>query len=121
MFRDLFQDLKWGPAFKRAAVFVAIWLGLVYAMSVAAPDSFLAMTRAQIPSLIINAIMFFFLFAFIFAVTEKRRTQRAEELKAQQKGKSKKRPADANGEVLEGSLKGQRNPNTSRKKARRKR
>ncbi len=117
----MFKDLKWGPAFKRAAIFVAIWLGLVYAMSVAAPDSFLAMTRAQIPSLIINAIMFFFLFAFIFAFTEKRRIQRVEQLKTQKKGKPDKSPADANGEVMEGSLRGQRNPNTSRKKARRKR
>jgi Mg2+/citrate symporter len=117
----VFKDLNWGPAFKRAAIFVAIWLGLVYAMSVAAPDSFLAMTRAQIPSLIINAIMFFFLFAFIFAFTEKRRIQRVEQLKTQKKGKPDKSPADANGEVMEGSLRGQRNPNTSRKKARRKR
>jgi len=117
----VFKDLKWGPAFKRAAIFVAIWLGLVYAMSVAAPDSFLAMTREQVPSLIINAIMFFFLFSLIFAVTEKRRTQRVEQLNAQKKGKPDKSPADANGEVMEGSLRGQRNPNTSRKKARRKR
>jgi hypothetical protein len=65
--------------------------------------------------------MFFFLFAFIFAITDKRRTQRVEQLKAQQKGNSKKRPAETNGEVPEGTLKGQRNPNTSRKKARRKR
>ncbi len=117
----MFKDLNWGPAFKRAATFVVIWLGLVYAMSVAAPDSFLAMTREQIPSLIINAIMFFFLFAFIFAFTEKRRTQRVEQLKAQKKGNLDKRAADANGEAPEGSLRGQRNPNTSRKKARRKR
>ncbi len=117
----MFKDLNWAPAFKRAAIFVAIWLGLVYVMSVAAPDSFLAMTREQVPSLIINAIMFFFLFAFIFAVTEKRRTQRVEQLNAQKKGKSGKRSAETNGEVLEGTLRGQRNPNTSRKKARRKR
>lgn len=116
----MFKDLNWAPAFKRAAIFVAIWLGLVYVMSVAAPDSFLAMTREQVPSLIINAIMFFFLFAFIFAVTEKRRTQRVEQLNAQ-KGKSSKRQAETNGEVPEGTLRGQRNPNTSRKKARRKR
>lgn len=121
----MFKDLKWGPAFKRAAMFVVIWLGLVYAMSVAFPESF-AVDRQQLPGLAINAVMFFFLFAFIFAITNRSRERRAQELQAQKKGNAGKgtagkRQADANGEVSEGSLKGQRNPNTSRKKARRKR
>jgi hypothetical protein len=114
----VFKDLNWGPALKRAATFVVIWLGLVYGMSVAFPESF-AVSRQELPGLALNAVMFFFLFAFIFAITEKRRTRRAQELQAQKKGKPGK--PEANGEASGSSLKGQRNPNTSRKKARRKR
>lgn len=116
----MFKDLKWRPAFKRAATFVVIWLVLVYAMSVAFPGSF-AVSRQQLPGLALNAVMFFFLFAFIFAITERSKARRMEQLQAQKKDKPDKRQADANGEAPEGSLKGQRNPNTSRKKARRKR
>ncbi len=114
----MFKDLKWGPALKRAATFVVIWLGLVYGMSVAFPNSF-AVSSQELPGLALNAVMFFFLFAFIFAITDKRRTQRAEQLKAQKSGKTGK--PETNGEAPESALRGQRNPNTSRKKARRKR
>ena len=36
----LFEDLEWGPAFKRAAFLVAFWLLALYVLTVAFPETF---------------------------------------------------------------------------------
>ncbi|MBA2440833.1 MAG: hypothetical protein H0V53_00275 [Rubrobacter sp.] len=121
------SDLNWRGAFRRAAIFTLFWLGLVYIMNVAFPGTFGIEFPEEVPFLLINAVLFFFLFTLFSAFTERRRARRAEELQAQKKGKSPKKSGGPVEEVEEegeepGQFKGQLNPNTSRrKKARRRR
>lgn len=107
----MFEGLNWRTAFKRAAIFTVIWLGLVYVLNTAFPGSFGVGGRQQLYALAINAVLFFFLYALLFAFFERRRSRRTNE---------SHKKAEENGEVREaGPLKGTRNPNTSRRKTRR--
>jgi len=115
----MFEDLNWKSAARRSAVVIAIYLGLLYLLSVAFPDSGFNMnSRAQVISLFVNAIIFFFIFTFVYALVERSRNRRRDEARKQKKpGKQ----ATGNQEADATSLKGRPNPNTSRKKTRRRR
>jgi type III secretory pathway component EscU len=112
----VFEDLNWKWAARRAAVVIGIYLALLYVLSTIYPESFGLQTRSQIVSLLVNAVFFFLIFSFIYAYVERSRRRRMAEMS--------KKPAKPSGEDSEeepGSLKGRPNPNTSRKKARRRR
>jgi hypothetical protein len=124
----MFEDLDWKGAFKRAAFAAALYLLFVYVMSIAFPDSFGA--NGNITSALIVAVLFFFAYAPLFAFTERRKRRRLAEMKAQKKGKPGARTgfgttasgSDTDGEEAgERDLRGRHNPNTSRKKAARRR
>lgn len=120
----MFEDLDWKGAFKRAAFAAALYLLFVYVMSTTFPESFGAGTN--IVSALIVAVAFFLIYAPVFAFAERRKRRRLAELRAQRKGKSKARNTARSGaakdeEAESDSLKGRHNPNTSRKKAARRR
>jgi hypothetical protein len=114
----MFEDLNWKYAARRAAVVIAIYLGLLYILSIVFPDSnFRLESQAQIISLLVNAVIFFFVFTLVYAFIDRSRRRRLAEMS------NKGKPQNATGEdaASSGELKGRPNPNTSRKKARRKR
>src|SRR5215208_2593050 len=113
----MFEDLNWKSAARRSAVVIAIYLGLLYLLGVAFPGSSFNMdSRAQVISLFVNAIIFFFI--FVYALVERSRNRRIAESRKQKKpGKQ----ATGDQEADATSLKGRPNPNTSRKKTRRRR
>lgn len=111
------KNLDWKAGIRRAAMFMVLYAVILYVMSFAFPETF-GISAEQLPGLLINAVFFFIILSVFFAYTEKRRAQRIAELKAQRKGRQEK-PASEDGEP--GPLKGRPNPNTSRKKARRRR
>ncbi|MGI9049764.1 MAG: hypothetical protein ACR2GU_10415 [Rubrobacteraceae bacterium] len=118
----MFKDLKWKPAFKKAAVFVVLWFVLIYVLDRVWPQQFGIKGQQGLFSLALNGVFFFFIFAFVFAFSEKRRADRVAKYKAQKtqkKGKGGKpvRTTDGDSEEDEpGSLRGRYNPNTSRKR-----
>jgi hypothetical protein len=111
----MFEDLNWKWAARRSAVVIAIYLGLFYFLSVAFPDSGFSLQRpGAVSALLFNAAVFFLIFTLIYAFVERSRRRRLAEMR--------KKPEKSSGEDSEpGSLKGRPNPNTSRKKARRRR
>jgi 4-hydroxybenzoate polyprenyltransferase len=113
----MFEDLNWKYAARRAAVVILIYLGLLYVLSIALPETgFRLETREQILSLLVNAVMFFFVFTLVYAFVDRSRRRRLGDTTLRSKpGKP------AGDEGPSGPLKGRPNPNTSRKKARRKR
>jgi amino acid permease len=115
----MFEDLNWKSAVRRSAVVIAIYLGLLYLLSVAFPGSGFNMdSRGQVISLFVNAIIFFFIFTLVYAFVERSRNRRVAEARKQKKpGKQ----AEDDQESDATSLKGRPNPNTSRKKTRRRR
>lgn len=120
----MFEDLDWKGAFRRAAFAAALYLLFVYVMSKAFPQSF---GGGNLTSAVVVALIFFFVYAPLFAFTERRKRRRLAEIKAREK-KGKKPGAgttagtDADGdEAGAESLRGRHNPNTSRKKAARRR
>lgn len=128
----MFEDLDWKGAFRRAAFAAALYLLFVYVMSVAFPESFGA--GSSLASSLVIAGVFFFVYAPIFAFAERRKRRRLAELRAQQKGKKPGARVGSNGraksnagsETEDGepegeNLRGRQNPNTSRKKASRRR
>src|SRR5919107_1028787 len=115
----MFEDLNWKSAARRSAVVIAIYIGLLYLLSVAFPDSGFNMdSRAQVFSLFVNAIIFFFIFTFVYALVERSRNRRIAEARKQKKP-GKQATGEGDQEADAASLKGR--PNTSRKKARRRR
>ena len=114
------RNLNWRSAFRRASVFTLIWLGIVYVTSVLWPRRFGIEIPEELPFLAINAVFFFVIFALFSAFTESRRERHQQQQKQKSAAKSsasKTQPEEDEG----GPLKGQPNPNTSRKKAARKR
>lgn len=114
----VFEDLNWRVAFKRAAVLIALYLALTYVLSTAFPGSF-GVSLSELPFFAVNAVFFFFIFAAVYAFSERAKRRRMARMKDEEKSKDSG-SGDENGQK-EGSLKGQLNPNTSRKKAARKR
>jgi hypothetical protein len=125
----MFEGLEWKNAFKRAAIFVGMWLVLVYVFKTAFPEYFnLGLdSTAGIVTFLAYAVFFLFFFAFITAFTERSKKRRLAQLKAQKKGRPTARTtggsgaAEEDGKAESGRLKGRYNPNTSRKKAARRR
>ena len=117
----MFEDLNWKSAARRSAVVIAIYLGLLYLLSVIFPGSnFNLDTRAQVISLLVNALIFFFIFTFVYALVERSRERRMAAARKQKKpGKQDTKEGDEEADTS--SLKGRPNPNTSRKKTRRRR
>ena len=117
----MFENLNWKGAFRRAAFAAALYLLFVYLMSTAFPDSFGAGTN--LTSALVVAVLFFFLYAPVFAFADRRRRRRLAEMRDQKKGKPSARTVkatdvyDAEDGEERGDLKGRHNPNTSRKKA----
>ncbi len=112
----MFEDLNWRWAARRAAVVIGIYLALLYVLSTIYPESFGLQNRSQIVSLLINAAFFFLIFTFVYAYVERSRRRRLAEMNKKSKPA---KPSDEDSEP--GALKGRPNPNTSRKKARRRR
>jgi hypothetical protein len=115
----MFEDLNWKWAARRAAVVIAIYLGLFYLLSVALPESGFSLQRpGALSALLFNAAAFFIIFTFIYAFVERSRRRR---LAGMQNKDKQARPAGEGSEGEPGAPKGRPNPNTSRKKARRRR
>jgi fatty acid desaturase len=116
----MFEDLNWKYAARRAAVVIAIYLGLLYILSIAWPETtFRLETREQIISLLVNAVFFFLIFTFVYAFIDRSRRRRLAEMS---RGSKAGKPSATGGDAeSSGQLKGRPNPNTSRKKSRRKR
>ena len=114
----MMKNLDWKAGLRRAALFMLLYAVILYVMSAAFPKSF-GIGRDQLPGLLLNAVFFFLILATFFAFTEKRRAQRIAEMKSQKKGKQNRPEREDDGEP--GPLKGRPNPNTSRKKTRRRR
>ena len=122
----MFEDLDWKGAFRRAAFAAALYLLFIYVMSLAFPESF---GGTNLVSSLVIAVAFFFVYAPVFAFAERRKKRRLAELNAQKKGKSGARVkagttagSGTDGEEAgAGDLRGRHNPNTSRKKAARRR
>lgn len=119
----MFNDIDWKGAFRRAALTVLIYLGLVYVLNIALPG-----TATGIVPTAINAAILFVIFTFFHAFVDRRKRRQRAALQSQSKVKKTKdrRPADASGtdgeeEIPATDLKGRQNPNTSRRKASRRR
>ena len=108
----MFEGLNWKNAARRSATVIAIYVALLYILSIAAPKMF--PFRA---SVLVYVPFFFFVFTLVYAFVERSRNRRIEEARRQKAQK----PAREEGEAGAGELRGRPNPNTSRKKARRKR
>ncbi|MCA3749711.1 MAG: hypothetical protein IN808_11330 [Rubrobacter sp.] len=109
----MFKDLDWRSAARRSAVVVAIYLGVFYLLSTVFPESFRLRSSQDIAALLINAVFFFFIFTLIYALLDRRR--------ARMMAEARKRREETQGQAGPGPLKGRPNPNTSRKKAARRR
>ena len=114
----MFEDLNWGWAARRSAVVIGIYVALLYVLSTFSPDRFGLQNPEQIKMLVFNAVFFFFIFTFVYAYVDRSRRRRMGE--ASKKGKQARSAAQDPG-AEPGPLKGRPNPNTSRKKARRRR
>jgi hypothetical protein len=131
----MFEDLDWKGAFRRAAFAAALYVLFIYVMTIAFPESFGASTN--IVSTLVVAVAFFLIYTPFFAFAERRKKRRLAEMKAQQKGKpgaktgTRVNPGARAGttqesgpddeEAGEGNLRGRHNPNTSRRRAARRR
>jgi hypothetical protein len=115
----MFEGLDWRSAARRSAVVIGIYLALFYILSRVAPRTFGLDSRAEVISLLGNAVVFFFVFTLVYAFVERSRNRRMAEMRKQQ-GTAGRSPG-AEGGPGSGALKGRPNPNTSRKKSRRKR
>lgn len=114
------KDLNWRSALRRAAIFTLIWLGIVYVTSVLWPESFGIEVPEELPFLAINAVFFFIIFALFSAFAERRRARHTQQSKSKDR-LEKERSERSEEEGEGGPLKGRPNPNTSRRKTRRRR
>ena len=124
----MFEDLEWKNAFKRAAIFVGMWLALVYVFKTAFPEyiNLEFDSSAGIITFLAYAVFFFFFFAVVTAFVERSKKRRLVQLKTQKRGRPTARTTGGagvaeDGKAESGRLKGRYNPNTSRKKAARRR
>ena len=135
----MFEDLNWKGAIRRAAFAAALYVLFIYLMTVAFPETFGANTN--IVSTLVVAAAFFLIYTPFFAFADRRKKRRLAELNAQKKGKPGARanragangandrtgtaegsgPDDGEEEAGESDLRGRHNPNTSRRKASRRR
>lgn len=117
----MFKDIDWKGAVRRAALTVLIYLGLIYVLNVALPGS----STGIVPTAI-NAAILFVIFTFFHGFVERRKKRQKAALRSPDK-KTKNRPTAASGTeeddgaALSKDFKGRQNPNTSRRKASRRR
>ncbi len=109
----MFEDLNWKWAARRAAVVIGIYVALLYVLSTVSPDTF----PLNINILLVQLPLFFLMFTFVYAFVDRSRRRRLADMS---KKTREARPA-GDPEAEPGELKGRPNPNTSRKKARRRR
>ncbi len=95
-----------------------IYVALLYVLSTVSPETFGFQSRGQITSLLVNAAFFFIIFTLVYAFVDRSRRRRLAE--ANKRSKPEK-PSGEDSEAEPGALRGRPNPNTSRKKARRRR
>jgi hypothetical protein len=114
----MFEDLNWRFAARRAAVVVGIYLALIYILSTVSPETFGLRSSQEIIGVLVQAAFFFIIFTFVYAFVERSRNRRLAEMRKKSK---QAQPAAEDPQAEAGSLKGRPNPNTSRKKARRRR
>lgn len=119
----MFEDLNWKSAIRRAAFAALLYLLFVYIMGVAYPDTFGA---GGMESAFVVALVFFFFYAILFAFTDRSKRRRIARMKAERQGKKPgakaARATEAGDEEAgPGELRGRHNPNTSRRKAARRR
>lgn len=114
----MFEGLNWRAAARRSAIVIGIYIALFYFLSVAFPETFGLGNGGEITGLLINAGVFFFVFTFVYAFVERNKNRRAEQAKKNQSAKPARPESDPE---VPGALKGRPNPNTSRRKNRRKR
>lgn len=113
----MFEGLNWKAAARRSAIVIGIYIALFYFLSVAFPQTFGLGGEGQVLSLLINAVIFFFVFTFVYAFVERNKQRRLEQSKKKSDG-----PTRPEGDPdVPSALKGKPNPNTSRRKTRRKR
>lgn len=122
----MFEDLNWSGALKRAGLTVVFYLVLVYVLNIAIPGSY-----GGPYALALNAAFLFVIFTLFHAYIDRRRRRREAQLRAERKGKKPvgakgaktgaKATAEDGEEAGESDLKGRQNPNTSRRKATRRR
>ncbi|MDQ3361763.1 MAG: hypothetical protein M3534_08880 [Actinomycetota bacterium] len=108
----MFEGLNWKAAARRSAIVIGIYIALFYFLSVAFPRRF-----PFDVSLLPMVVIFFFVFTFVYAFVERNKSRRIEQSK-----KESNKPSRPEGDPENPSaFKGRPNPNTSRKKSRRKR
>ncbi|WP_119069086.1 hypothetical protein [Rubrobacter indicoceani] len=118
----MFQDLDWRWALRRAGIVVLIYLVLMYVLSTVAPDTFGLQGLADWVPLLINAVLFFFVFTLVYAFIERSRRRRVYGDASRPSGNSGKGKSSTDDEEREaGPLKGRPNPNQSKRKATRRR
>src|SRR3712207_7591031 len=72
----MFKDLDWRSAARRSAVVIGIYVALFYVLSGVFPQQFGLQDRAQITALLFNAVIFFFVFTFVYALVDRSRRRR---------------------------------------------
>ena len=122
----MFKDLEWRRAFKRAGILIGVWLLSIYVLSTAFPDSFdLGLdSSAGIIIFAVNAVFFFLFFLVLTAFTERSKKRRLAGPTSQKKDKPGANTAagpDPTEDAEPSHLRGRRNPNTSQRKAGRRR
>jgi len=113
----MFEGLNWKAAARRSAIVIGIYIALFYVLGVAFPESFGLGDNAQITGLLINAVIFFFVFTVVYAFVERNRNRRIEQSKKESNKASRPEGDPEN----PSAFKGRPNPTTTRKKSRRKR
>src|SRR5215210_5289785 len=95
----MFEGLEWKNAFKRAAIFVGIWLALIYVFKTAFPEyvNLRFDSSAGIVTFLVYPVFFFFLFTVFTAFAERSKKRRFAQLKAEKKGRSSVRAARSTG------------------------
>lgn len=114
----MFEGLNWKAAARRSAIVIGIYIGLFYVLGVAFPKTFGLGDSTQVTGLLINAVVFFFVFTLVYAFVERNKNRRIEQAKKKESSKTARPEGDPE---TPGALRGRPNPNTSRKKTRRKR
>ena len=114
----MLEGLNWRNALKRAGIFTGIWVALVYVMHTINPKLFRLGGSEDFFVLALNAVLFFFLYAAFFAFVERRKNRAKND---SQTKKPKAGPTENGEEGVTSKYRGQVNPNTSRKKASRRR
>ncbi len=109
----MFEDLNWRWAARRAAVVIGIYVALLYVLSTVSPDTF----PLQINIMLVQVPLFFLMFTFVYAFVDRSRRRRLADMNK----KTREARPTGDPEAEPGELKGRPNPNTSRKKARRRR